>query len=434
MQAHPRDHDLFAADTNRLIADRLPIGAVALVAVFAVAWLVEHCTHPGRDAYYGAFYGIEIVTACIAVLLCRSAAWRDSSRTVAVVTAVALIVQVSGYHIAVRGEGEVLNMALLYLVTGAMVLVPWGWQGQLPVALSALLAYAVAIASGVHSATPLAINVLGLGAMGALSVAGSAFLAQHRRALWQQAGALREANLALSEANRTKNQFIANVSHELRTPLSIIVGYTDLLLEHEFGSLSAEAHETLERMAQSGRNLVRLVADLLDLTRIEAGRLDVRVGPVELASVFADMTRIVEPWLRGKDVRFRSELSDAVGVTADRSRLEQVLLNLLSNAAKFTEHGEILLRARRAGSSAVAIEVRDTGIGFDAAELPVIFEPFGQGAGGKKVGGVGIGLSLSAALARAMGGELTVTSEAGRGSTFVLRLPAAPDLPIPAEP
>ncbi len=433
MPLHPRDDDRFTADTTRLIAERLPIGAVALVAVFAVAWFFEHRAHPDRDAYFAAFYGLEIVTVCAAVLLCRSAGWRHRSRVVAVITAVALIAQVSGYHTAVRGEGEILNMALLYLVTGTMVLVPLDWHGQLPVALAAILAYSIAIASGVRSATPLAINVLGLGTIAALSVAGAAFLAQQRRTLWQQAVALREANDALAEANRTKNQFIANVSHELRTPLSIIVGYTDLLRDGEFGAMSAEARDTLERIAQNGRNLVHLVADLLDLTRIEAGRLEVRPGRVELASVFAHMTRVVEPWLSGKDVRFRSELADATGVTADRDRLEQILVNLLSNAAKFTEHGEILLRARRVEGAAVAIEVRDTGVGFDAAELPTIFEPFGQGASGKKVGGVGVGLSLSAALARAMGGELTADSEPDRGSTFVLRLPVAADVSTTAE-
>jgi signal transduction histidine kinase len=333
---------------------------------------------------------------------------------------------VGSYHVLVRGEGEVLNMALLYLVTGTMVLIPWDWEGQLPVALSAMLSYGIAVASGAHYATTLAINLLGLGAISALSVGGAAFLAQQRRALWQQTAALRAANAALAEANRAKNEFIANVSHELRTPLGVIVGYTDLLLDDEFGTLSSETREALERIAHAGRNLVHRVADLLDLARIEAGRLEVRPGRVELAAVFADMTRVVEPWLKGKDVRFHTQLSDAVGVTADRDRLEQILVNLLSNAAKFTERGEIRLRARRSDDT-VAIEVQDTGIGIDASDLATIFEPFGQGAGGKKFGGIGIGLSLSAVLARTMGGELTASSEVGRGSTFVVRLPAAPE-------
>lgn len=432
MQPSLPENDGFGAETNRLITDRLPIGAAAFAAVFAIAWIVEHRTHPERDGYFAAVYGLELLTAGAAVVLARRAGWSSRSRGLAVVLAVALIAQVGSYHVLVRGEGEVLNIALLYLVTGTMVLIPWDWQGQLPVALSAMLSYGIALACGARSATPLAINLLGLGAIGALSVGGAAFLAQQRRALWQQTAALRTANAALAEANRTKNQFIANVSHELRTPLSIIVGYTDLLLDDAFGTLSSETREALERVAHTGRNLVHLVADLLDLARIEAGRLEVRLDRVELAAVFADMTRVVEPWLRGKDVRFHTQLSDAIGVTADRDRLEQILVNLLSNAAKFTEHGEIRLRARRSDDT-VAIEVQDTGCGIDSADLPAIFEPFAQGARGKQAGGAGIGLSLSAVLARTMGGELTASSKVGRGSTFVVRLPAAPESTQPAE-
>jgi signal transduction histidine kinase len=426
MHGNTDDDELFATETNRLIAERLPIGAVALVAVFAMAWVLEHRAHVGRDRYFAIIYALEILTLCVAIVLSRRSGWRDHSRGLVVGAAVALTIEVGLYHMLVQGEGEVLNMALLYLVTGSMVLIPWDWQGQLPVALSAVVFYGIAIMSGVHSATPLAMNLLGLGAMSALSVGGAAFLAQQRRALWRQTAALRSANVALEEVNRTKNQFIANVSHELRTPLSIIVGYTDLLRDGEFGALSAEAHETLERIAQNGRSLVYLVADLLDLARIEAGRLEVRPSRVELAPLFTDMATLVKPWLSAKDVRFRCELSDGLGVTADRDRLEQILVNLLSNAAKFTERGEIVLRAHGTDDGAVIIEVCDTGIGIDAADLLTIFEPFGQGAGGKKVGGVGIGLSLSAALARAMSGVLTARSAPGRGSTFVVRLPAAP--------
>jgi signal transduction histidine kinase len=432
MQPRLREDDGFGAETNRLTAERLPIGAAAFAAVFAIAWIVEHRTHPERDAYFAAIYALELLTAGTAVVLSRRPWWSGRSRGLAVVLAVALIAQVGSYHVLVGGEGEVLNMALLYLVTGTMVLIPWDWQGQLPVALSALLSYGIAVASGAHSATPLAINLVGLGAIGALSVGGAAFLAQQRRALWQQTVALRTVNAALAEANRTKNQFIANVSHELRTPLSIVVGYTDLLLDDAFGVLSPEIREALARIAHTARNLVHLVADLLDLARIEAGRLEVRPDRVELAAVFADMARVVEPWLKGKDVRFHAQLPDAVGVTADRDRLEQILVNLLSNAAKFTEHGEIRLRAQRSDDT-VAIEVHDTGCGIDSADLPAIFEPFEQGASGKRAGGAGIGLSLSAVLARAMGGDLTASSEVGRGSTFVVRLPAAPESASPAE-
>jgi signal transduction histidine kinase len=426
-QAH-QSEDRFVVETNRLIAERLPIGAIALLAVFAAAWVIEHRANPQRDWTYAAVYGCEILTLAAAILLSRLPRWRERSSVLTVVTVIALIFQVALYHVLVRGEGAVLNMALLYLVTGTMVLMPWGWQGQLPVAASTILAYGIAFAAGVQSATPLPMNFLGLGTIGALSVGGAAFLAHHRRALWEQTEALRAANTALAEANRVKNQFIANVSHELRTPLSIIIGYTDLLQEGGFGCLPADAHEPMERVARNARSLVRLVADLLDLARIEAGHLEVRLGSVELGPLFGEMALFVEPYLDGKDVRFRCELEDATRVTADRGSLEQILVNLLSNAAKFTEHGEIQLSAQRGADGTVTIAVRDTGAGIDAAELPRIFQPFGQGAVGKRLGGIGIGLSLSASLAHAMGGELTVISEVGRGSAFVVRLPAAEEI------
>jgi signal transduction histidine kinase len=169
---------------------------------------------------------------------------------------------------------------------------------------------------------------------------------------------------------------------------------------------------------------VFLISDLLDLSRIEAGRLEVRAERVELAELFEDMRRFIEPRLVGRNITFRAVLQDGASVTADRNRLEQILTNLLSNAAKFTERGYIELRARRnATAGNVEIEVTDTGVGISPQEAATLFEPFRQGEAGKRAGGVGVGLSLSARLATAMGGGLSLTSELGRGSTFLLRLP-----------
>jgi len=416
---------IFAEETNRLTAERLPIGAVAFALVFGAAWVFEHAAHPERDAVFAVIYAAELLTVGAAVLLIRQPGWRRHSRRIAVATAVALLGWICAYHVAVRGEAEILASALIYLATGTMVLFPWGWQGQLCVALGTVLVFGVAVALGERLATPLAINLLGLGTVSALTVSGAAFLSRHRwRFLWQ-AAQLRAANAALEDANQTKNQFLASVSHELRTPLNIIVGYTDLLLEGHFGTLAPEVSDTLDRIARNGRSLVYLISDLLDLARIEAGRLTVRLAPVRLAPMFEEMSRFVEPRLRSVDVRFRTEVPDSLAVVADRHRLEQILVNLLSNALKFTERGEIAIRAGEPVSSTVAIEVHDTGVGIEAGELPRLFEPFSQGANGRKAGGVGIGLSLSARLAAAMGGTLSVTSQVGHGSTFVLQLPVA---------
>jgi len=413
----------FTEETNRLTAEWLPVGAVAFAIIFGASWPIEHQSHPERDFTFALIYCAELLTLAIAVLLSRRPWWRARGRALTVATFIILLFLIGTYHASMRAEGEVLVMALLYLETGAMVLFPWGWQGQLPIAVAAVATYGLAVLCGERLATPLAINFLGIAPISALSVGGAAFMARQRLAFLRQAAELRAANTALADANQSKNHFLAGVSHELRTPLNIVVGYTDLLIEGHFGAFPADVQEVLERVARNTRSLMYLINDLLDLSRIEAGRLSVQLAPVKLAPLFADMARFVEPKLQAGAVRFRVDAPDSLMVIADRSRLEQILINLLSNAAKFTPQGAIELRARAVGA-AVAIEVVDTGVGIDPTELSKIFEPFSQGMMGRQLGGVGIGLSLSRRLAEAMGGELSVTSQAGIGSTFALRLPA----------
>jgi len=429
-----RPQESLTAETQRTIAQRLSLGAATVALVIALAWVVEHQAHPDRNTSSNVSVGFEFLTLAVTVFVLRRPALWPYSRPLGVIAVGTLMGQISGYQIAV-GEGDVLNVVLLYLVAGTMVLIPWGWQGQLPVALMALGAYVAAIAFRVHTATPIAINFLGLAAFCALSVGAAAFLARQRRAAWEQAEALRTANAALEAASRTKNQFIATVSHELRTPVSVILGYTDLLVDGEFGELPDEARGVLGRIARNARNLVYLISDLVDLARIEAGRLAVKREPVDLVPVFTEVADFATSRIEGKPIRFAAESPDALRVTADRERLEQVLINLLSNATKFTERGEIRLRARAVDGNNVVIEVSDTGPGIDPGDRAHLFEPFEQGGAGKKRGGVGMGLYLSASLARAMGGELSVDSAVGQGSTFVLRLPcsrAAAPTPQPA--
>lgn len=429
MHDHAQDVDsALTEETAALTADRLPVGALAFVVVFGLAWVLEHRAHPDRDAIFALIYAAEIMVVVAGVWLTRWRVGRPHSRVIAVVMAIILCALVGVYNVLVRGEAEVMNMAFTYLLTGLMVLLPWGWRGQLPVAAAALVIFCAAASFGSRVLTSFGLNVLGLGAIGGLSVGGAAFLWRYRAMSLQQAAELRAANAALAEASRMKNEFLAAVSHELRTPLNIVVGYTDLLLEDNFGVLPPEAHEALKRVDRNGRTLVYLINDLLDLARIEAGRLTVNLQTVELAPVFAEMQRFAESRIDGKDIRFHASVPDTLAVTADRERLDEILVNLLSNAAKFTERGEIHLRAHAAHAGTVAIEVRDTGVGIDGAELSKIFQPFGQGVMGRKLGGVGIGLSLSQQLAQAMGGEISVRSELGRGATFTVRLPAASSL------
>ncbi len=422
----------YMADVNRRVAERLPATALAFAAVLGLAWVFEHRAFPERDRVYAILYGVELAVLAAAGWLVRPHRFQNHARLVATVAAVALIACISAYHIIVRSTGDVLALALLYVLVGSMVSMPWGWRAQSFVSGAGVAGFGLALAAGAQPLVPASMHLLGLVAMGILTVLGAAFLDHQRQALYLQAAELRRSNEALEEANRAlqqanaaKNEFLASVSHELRTPLNILTGYVDLLAEGEFGPLSAEARDAVERIARTSRTLVFLIADLLDLSRIEAGKLAIKTSRVALDPIFQEMRTFIEPRLSGKPVRFEVSPAGDLFVRADPHRLEQILLNLLSNAAKFTERGQITLSAQTGHNGQVQIFVRDTGPGIRAEELPHLFEPFRQGAAGQQAGGVGIGLALSARLATAMGGELTVESTLGVGSTFILSLPAA---------
>ncbi len=417
--------DGFAEETVRVVADRLAAGAVAFAVAIGAAWGFEHLAHPGRDAAYAFSFAGELVTLLLAVALARQPWGRRYSAAIAAVAGVGLMAWIAAYYIRVHGAAEVLGVVLVYVTIGMAVLLPWGWRWQSIVVVAAAVAFAAAVRHGAVLTVPLPMNALGFGAVALLSLPAAAFQYGQRWRLHQQAAELRAANAALRESDRQKNRFIASMSHELRSPLSVIVGYADLLRDGSFGPLSVEAGDVIERIARSARSLTYLVSDIVDLARIEADRLVVHLRPVELAPVFAAMEAFVGPQIRDKPVRFSCEPPGSLTVTADPGRLEQILVNLLSNALKFTQRGEVRLRAVARESGMVRIEVTDTGPGIEPGELSRIFEPYHQGSAGTALGGLGIGLSVSARLAGAMHGLLTAQSEVGHGATFALELPAA---------
>ncbi|MBI4514526.1 MAG: HAMP domain-containing histidine kinase [Deltaproteobacteria bacterium] len=420
----PTIEQVYAEETVRLAASRLPALAVVFAALMAAAWLPESLVHPERVTLYAGLFGVQLLGCVGAVMLTRSNWGRGYSPAIVACTSIWLCSVMGVYHAALHGEAELLALALAGMVTGVGVLVPLGVRGQLPVALGAIGTYGIAAVAGARSSTSIALTALGVAAIGGLSVAGAAVLDRYRYASFRRTEQLRRANAALAQANEAKNLFLANVSHELRSPLNVILGYAQLMLDDSFGPLPPDLRQPLERVVASTQSLVYLISDLLDLSRIEAGRLAVSLKPVELAPLFAELESFILPALVAKPVRFVAEEAGTLAVTADPDRLRQVLVNLLTNAAKFTPSGEIRLRAVADGDG-VGIEVTDTGIGIAAEDLPHIFEPFYRGAGTKQYGGVGIGLSISARLARAMGGELIAHSRLNEGSRFTVRLPAA---------
>ena len=227
-------------------------------------------------------------------------------------------------------------------------------------------------------------------------------------------------------ANRARSDFLAVMSHELRTPLNAIVGYADLLLMGVPEPPPPAAREHILRIIASARHLRELIEDILSYSRIEAGRQQVTLAPTDLRRTLARVARTAEPLAAEKELRFHFEPPDQpLLVETDEAKVRQLLLYLLANAVKFTDRGEIRLSARM-GADQVVIEVRDTGIGIAPEDLDRIFEPFWQVEQviTRRAPGTGLGLTLARRLARLLGGDITVASEPGRGSTFTVRLPA----------
>lgn len=226
------------------------------------------------------------------------------------------------------------------------------------------------------------------------------------------------------EANRAKGRFLANVSHELRTPLNAIIGYSDLLAEQAEERSLPDFSQDLGRIRRAAEHQLSLVNDVLDLAKVEAGRLDVTVTLVDLVPFLLDLMATVEPIVRLNGNRLEKKGIETAGtIRTDPTRLRQILLNLLSNAARHTTKGLVLLEVQQDGPDAV-FHVRDTGVGMSPEEVAVLFQAFSQVGSGDSRGGTGLGLEISRRLARLLGGDISVESTPGHGSTFTLRLPA----------
>ncbi len=240
---------------------------------------------------------------------------------------------------------------------------------------------------------------------------------------------LERARAAANEANQAKSQFLSTMSHELRTPLNAIGGYVQLMEMEVQGPITADQRKSLERVARSQRHLLRLVNDILDLSRIEAGRVDYRIEELDVESVVASVVPMVEPQLAEGELTFDATAEAGLRARADREKVQQILINLLTNAVKFTpQQGRVTVRTRHdQAAQQLLVDVSDTGVGIAPEQIASVFEPFVRVETGlaRRPEGTGLGLAISRDLARGMGGDLTAHSEPGLGSTFTLRLPAA---------
>jgi two-component system, sensor histidine kinase LadS len=241
---------------------------------------------------------------------------------------------------------------------------------------------------------------------------------------------IQDKNRQLELASQNKSQFVSSMSHELRTPLNAIIGLTEMMVTNAARFGTEKAQEPLRRVNAAGTHLLSLINEVLDLSKIEAGKLELNPEPVNLERLIDEVVGTAGQLAEKNQNRLIVEAQENVGaLTADSMRLKQILLNLLSNACKFTKEGEVALRVRKVadGRDWIELAVADSGIGMTAEQQAKLFQDFTQADSltARRYGGTGLGLAISRKLARMMGGDVTVTSEPDKGSVFTVRLPGS---------
>ncbi len=243
-------------------------------------------------------------------------------------------------------------------------------------------------------------------------------------ALRQAKESAEQAKKVAEMANRAKSTFLANMSHELRTPLNAIIGYADILKEDAEDMNYQDMIPDLDKIQTAGKHLLEIISDVLDISRIEAEKIDLNLNEFDVAELVKEVIIVIELMLENNELEVNCSL-DIGKMYADATKVKQILQNLLSNAAKFTRNGKIILNAIRHADNLI-FEVTDSGIGISQEQLQDIFKAFTQvdNSTTRKYGGTGLGLTISEQFCRIMGGQITVRSELGKGSTFTVQIPA----------
>jgi signal transduction histidine kinase len=243
----------------------------------------------------------------------------------------------------------------------------------------------------------------------------------------QQNELLRRQAIELEQASALKTQFLANMSHEFRTPLNAMLGYTSMLLQGVAGPVEPSARRQLLRIESNGRHLLTIINEILDISRIEAGRMPLQISKFRIPELLAEVKAELEPIILRSKLAVTMQIDkDLPLLSSDRQKVKQILLNLLSNALKFTHHGGVTIVARRnTRDRTLSLLVADTGIGIAPTDQERVFEDFRQldNSPTRAYGGTGLGLSICRRLAQMLDGRITLESTVGKGSTFTLTLP-----------
>jgi signal transduction histidine kinase len=420
----------YARQTATTVSAALPWAAATFIATYAAVAVFELQLYPDRLGIYVSVMLLGALECALGVALTRSSTL-SPARCLAITTVlgVMLIFNTTLYHVLAGGEAEVLALGNLYLMIGFLAAIPWGGWPQLTVALAACGGLIVGLLTTVDASVSSGILLSGMASLGGLSVAAAVLTDRYRYSFFLAQEQLQAAKDAAEKASHARRDFVATVSHDLRTPVNIIYGMADMALDV---AVTAEQRELVETIKRSAGQLNALLNDLLDFSKIDAGVVD--LAPRRFA-VRSWLQTVLEPHLRdaeAKRLRLIAAVDPAVpeAVVSDPDRLQQVLANLVANAVKFTDAGEIAVRLKLCNgadrSVALRCEVRDTGIGIAPEESARVFEPFAQSAAtSRSHGGSGLGLAICRRLAEQMGGTIGVESAVGRGSTFWFTVPLA---------
>ena len=348
----------------------------------------------------------------------------------------AIVLAVHSGNLSIGGlRFAVFNLLLVPL--GAIAMVPIAGlhvspqSGLVPTAASMIVLFVYISVYGLHSHMQSKRVVHGMKQIGAqkgeLEASQRRLEAQTRELV--RANAVAElAQQTAEQANRAKSRFLANMSHELRTPLNAIIGYSEMLMEEAADLGAGGITPDLEKIRGAGKHLLGLINEVLDLSKIEAGKMELDIEEFEVGPLLEEVAATVRPMVTQNRNTLEVELGLGLGgMRADATKLRQILLNLLGNAAKFTEGGRIALAARREEEGRRLIfDVRDSGIGMTAEQLERLFQPFthADASTTRKYGGTGLGLTISRRFSQLMGGDITVDSRPGEGTTFTVTLPA----------
>jgi signal transduction histidine kinase len=405
---------------------RLPVATGILMLFIGGALPIELHFFPGRLRPYLAVYVAELLVCAVAWAAARR--WRRHARAIATAWGACLGVCVAAYYPLVQADATLAMAALICLVTAMPATLPFGVAHQLVFGGACAASFFGILLWGLPMSLPWQYTFIAFLAVLTTSTLGARTVSRFRWEAFEREAVLRHAHdqlrIALGRAEDTvelKTRLVANVSHELRTPLNVIVGYADMLLDAGGAAVVADAAPRIREYAVS---LETLVSELLDLSRLNCGRVELQPAEVDVAPLLEEIARGARTSLRGKPVRVVTDCGVAC-ITSDPLRLRQILHNLATNAAKFTDEGEIAIVATREGE-AVVFAVRDTGCGIPPAHHAAIFDAFAQLDCGREreARGIGLGLAIVRQLTDVLGGTVGVDSAPGVGSTFTVCLPA----------